>query len=590
MTFAQHWATLIKQWKLIVICFVLVGVGSYTVSKLLTPLYQSSVLINVAVHSANNQSDYTSLLASDQLVQTEAQLATTDPVLREVASHYPGLSPEDLSKRVTSSARPNTQLLEIDVLDPSPTKAASLANDVAATLIKQQLQLAQQDNTRGQQQLQQDLNTTQAQIDKLTNKIADLQAQSGTRGQIAAAQAELSGLQLHYNQGQTALAQLELIQSQNQDILRVVQPAQPSRKVHQPNVQLNTEVGFSAGLLLGVLLALAYAQLDTRIRTGEALSQLTRWSVLGTIWRASSSKKEDVVNPKGQNANNEAFRILRTNIGFASIDKPLRSILITSAYPKEGKSTTAANLAIFMAKAGRRTLLVDADLHRPTQHALFDLPPDKIGLSNAILACGMASASDAPTQHLPSVSHMNGAFAAPTRQLPNASSVRSVPLHSFMHAVGIPNLWVMPSGPLPPNPSELFDSKSMQRLLATIADAQIDVVIIDGAPLLGLSDTSILAPKVDGTLVVVDVSRAKKKNVEQLQANLVQTGTRVLGCIVNKQRPRRGDHSYYYYYRTEAQQNEEKRNAKNGKLPSAPLHATVSPVLAEKAEKNAQSI
>src|SRR5207237_4054482 len=135
MTFAQYWATLIKQWKLIVICFVLVGVGSYAVSKLLTPLYQSSVLINVAVRSANNQSDYTSLLASDQLVQTEAQLATSDPVLSEVASHYADLTVGRLSNEVASSYKLNTQLFEFDVVDPSPARAAALANDVGGTLI-----------------------------------------------------------------------------------------------------------------------------------------------------------------------------------------------------------------------------------------------------------------------------------------------------------------------------------------------------------------------------------------------------------------------------------------------------------------------
>jgi Mrp family chromosome partitioning ATPase len=576
MTFAQYWAILMKQWKLIVICFVLVGVGSYTVSKLLTPLYQSSVLIDVVVHSTNNQSDYNNLLASDQLVQTVAQLATSDPVLREVASHYPGLSLDDFSKKVTSTARPNTQLLEIDVLDPSPTRAALYANDVAATLIKQQIQFTQQDNIRGQQQLQQDINTTRAQIEKLTNNIANLQAQSGTRGKVAALQVELNGLQLHNNQGQTALAQLELIQAQNQDIFHIVQPAQPATKVHQPNVLLNTGIGSLAGLILGVLLALAYAQLDTRIRTEEALSQLTSRPVLGTIWRIRS-KKEDVLNPTGQNANNESYRILRTNVGFASIDKPLHSLLITSALPKEGKSTTAANLAIFMAKTGRRTLLVDADLHRPSQHTFFDLPPYTMGLSNAILACGVSSGvtstPDTPTQKLPSVPNMT-----------------SVLLDPFIHTVGIPHLWVMPSGPLPPNPSELLDSKSMQRLLAMIANSKIELVIFDSAPLLGLSDASILAPKVDGTLVVVDVTRAKKRNLAQLQSILAQTGTRFLGCVVNKQRLSRSDYSYYYYYHTEIRQNVGNQSSKNGRHSSAPPDTTVTPVLAEQTEKNVRSI
>src|SRR5207244_11127215 len=136
MTFEHYWSTLVRQWKLILICFLVVGVGTYVVSRLMTPLYQSVVLIQVAIHSGNNQADINSLLASDQLVQTEAQLAVSDPVLREVASHYAGLTVERLAKQVTAAPRLNTQLFEINVLDASPTRAAGLANAIAATLIK----------------------------------------------------------------------------------------------------------------------------------------------------------------------------------------------------------------------------------------------------------------------------------------------------------------------------------------------------------------------------------------------------------------------------------------------------------------------
>ena len=168
MTFGQFWSIVLKQWKLILICFLLVGLGTYIGSKLITPLYQSTALVQVAIRSGNNQADYNSLLASDQLVQTEASLAISDPVLREVASRYPGLTVQQLANAVTSTVKLNTQLFQIDVVNPSPAHAAALANDIAATLIRQQLQVVQQENTQSQQQVQQDLEGTRQNIDEFT--------------------------------------------------------------------------------------------------------------------------------------------------------------------------------------------------------------------------------------------------------------------------------------------------------------------------------------------------------------------------------------------------------------------------------------
>src|SRR5437879_3658318 len=120
MTLGQFWSILVQRWRLILISFLLVGAGASLASKLTTQLYQSAALIQVAVGSGNNQQDYTSLLASDQLVQTEAILATSDSVLQAVASHYKGLTVDQLSREVTATPKLNTQLFEIDVLDPSP--------------------------------------------------------------------------------------------------------------------------------------------------------------------------------------------------------------------------------------------------------------------------------------------------------------------------------------------------------------------------------------------------------------------------------------------------------------------------------------
>jgi capsular polysaccharide biosynthesis protein len=145
MTLAPYWVIIVKHWKLIVICFLAVGLGALIGSKLMTPLYQSSALIQISIPANSNQSDYTSLLASDQLVQTEAILATSDPVLREVASHYPGLTVDQLAKESAATPKLNTQLFAIDVSDPSPSRAAALANDIATTLIKQQQQAQSSD-------------------------------------------------------------------------------------------------------------------------------------------------------------------------------------------------------------------------------------------------------------------------------------------------------------------------------------------------------------------------------------------------------------------------------------------------------------
>src|SRR5262249_9217722 len=159
-------------------------------------------------------------------------------------------------------------------------------------------------------------------------------------------------------------------------------------------------------------------------------------------------------------------------------------------------------------------------LRRPHVHELFGLSTDKKGLSNAILAFSIAGMSDPP----------------------RASA--GLALESFIHPVSIPNLWVMPSGPLPPNPPDLLESKAMQRLLSMIASYDVEIVIFDTPPVLGLSEASILASKVDGTLVVVDMTRASKKNLKQVKALLMQVGAQIVGCVVNKQRRGRNDTSY----------------------------------------------
>ena len=547
MTVERFWAILVKRWILIVACFVVVGSGAYIASKFMVPQYASTAIVQVDIRSGSNQADYTSLLASDQLVQTEAELAVGDPVLREVASHYAGVTVAELEGEASSTPKLNTQLFDITVIDSNTTRAANIANDIARTLISQQVQQTQQESSLSQQQMQQDLANTQSQINDTTGKIAGLQNKSGSQGQLVVLQAQLSGLQQHYTQLQTVLAQLELSNAQSGNVLRIAQIAQPALKPVKPNVLFNTGAGLLTGLLLGILLAVLFEQLNTRVRNPEELRELLDWTVLGTIWRSriATARKQELINPQSHDANVEAYRILRTNVGFSGIDSPLRTLMVTSAMPGDGKSTIAANLAIYMAKAGKNTLLVDADLRRPTQHQLFGLGADKKGFSNAVLMFSM------PTTGQPN----SAQFAGPIPPLRTQGFVGTsgAGLEQFIHSVGIPNLRVMPSGPLPPNPSELLDSRAMQRLREALSVSGAEVIIFDAPPIRGISDANILASKVDGTMVVVDVTRANKHHLKQVKMLLMQAGAHVLGCVVNKQRRSRSDssYSYYYYYRHE---------------------------------------
>src|SRR6266536_5916879 len=126
MTLQQFITALIKRWWLVLICFLAVGIGAYLGTKLLKPIYQSTVIMQVAIGSSNNTTDYSNLLASGQLIQTEATLAMSDPVLREVAKHFPGITIEQLSQEATATARLNTQLFDINVQDQKPARAAAI--------------------------------------------------------------------------------------------------------------------------------------------------------------------------------------------------------------------------------------------------------------------------------------------------------------------------------------------------------------------------------------------------------------------------------------------------------------------------------
>jgi Mrp family chromosome partitioning ATPase len=528
VTLEQYWKLLRKHWYLVPLCICAMGLGTFLVSLLLVPIYQSTALVQVVVHSGSNQGDINDLLASNQLVQTEAMLATSDPVLRDVAAHYPGLSVAQLSQMVTTSSRLNTQLFEINVQDTNPTHAAQIANDIAATLLRQQTNATNNANDTSRKQIQQEINTTQQQITSVKTKLAAAHNSDSGSGsaQIDTLTDQLDTLQQHRTQWQNALAQLELTEAESSDFLRIVQPAQPATEALRPNIPLYSLSGSITGLLLGSLLVIVWAKLDQRVRTPEDVREIVEWPVLATLRRIEALEgPSQPIHLSTSDMNREVYHLLRVAVNYTQINKPLRTLIVTSAQAQEGKSTVAAHLACSIAATGKNILLIDANLRRPALHTLFGLPAHTQGLGNAILACGMSAQKKTKVN---TIRHMA------SQQTEEAHTI-DVSLDRFIHAVGLANLAVMPSGPLPPNPSELLDSKAMQRLLLALGRSTIDMIIFDTPPVHDLSDTCTLAAHVDGILFVVDVCHTHKPHLKQASAMLQQTGAHIIGCVLNKQ-------------------------------------------------------
>ncbi|MCY8316562.1 CpsD/CapB family tyrosine-protein kinase [Bacillus vallismortis] len=222
--------------------------------------------------------------------------------------------------------------------------------------------------------------------------------------------------------------------------------------------------------------------------------------------RGSWMRRTVIAMSEPKSLNSEQYRTIRTNIEFASVDRQMKSVMITSASPGEGKSTTAANLAVVFAQQGKKVLLVDADLRRPTVHTAFHLE-NIIGLTSVLL--------------------------------------RKSSLKQAMQASNEKQLDVLTSGPIPPNPAELLSSKEMKEL-ANEACAAYDMVIFDTPPILAVADAQILGSVADGSILVISSGKTEKERAAKAKEALESCNSKLLGAIMNgKKRSRNAAYGYY---------------------------------------------
>ncbi|HKT02034.1 MAG TPA: polysaccharide biosynthesis tyrosine autokinase [Rugosimonospora sp.] len=435
-----------KRWWL-VLGSVLVALGTAMVVTAMTPpRYAASVTFFVSTQTNGVADAYQGSLFSQQRVKSYVDLLGSDRLARSVvtdpAATATGLTANQLQAEISAQALPDTVLLQATVTDRSRTRALQLTEVLA------------------------------------TRFIALVQTLETPPGKT------------------TTTVRVEVVAGPKVGAAPV-----------SPTPVRNAALAAVLGLVAGVGAAALRESLDTTVKTAEMLHELTGAPVLCAVpFDVRAKKAPLIIEGSARSARAEALRQLRTNLEFVNVDEPPRSIVVTSAVANEGKSTTACNLAIVFAEAGKRVILVDADLRRPRLAEYLGLE-GAVGLTNVL--AGQAAVDDALQQW------------------------------------GTSGITVLPSGSVPPNPSELLGSRNMAELLASLGRG-FDIVLVDTPPLLPVTDAAVAASRVDGTVLVSRCGRTTAAQARDAAAALAAVDAQVLGTVLNMA-PGNGPRGYSYY-------------------------------------------
>jgi succinoglycan biosynthesis transport protein ExoP len=494
------------------------AVGAWVGTRFMARTYASSTTVMVGRAMDNPDVNAQTVYLSQQLATTYSQMAAREPVLKAVIDEL-GLKADwrQLESMVKSAPQPGTPLFEIRVVATNPDLAQAIAAETATQLIAQspterQRRLMQDDAFIMQQleKLRGNLDTVEAEIETLQTQI-DLE--TSARG-ISEIENRLSAKLAQRDRWQERYAELRSASEGGEvNALAVIEPATTGIQVG-PNVRMNVLLAalLGFGLALGAVLLMEY--LDDTIKTPEEVERRFGLAGLASVDRfdAVENRFDGLITlhqPRSPIA--ESYRTLRTNLQFALLQRPGGVLVVTSANPGEGKSTTAANLAVVMAQSGKRVVLVDGDLRKPSLHRFFQLT-NNLGMTSLLL------------------------------------DPKLKPTDALREVEELPSLRVLTSGPLPPNPAEVLGSEGMKRLIAALR-TDADLVIVDSPPILLVTDAAIVSAGAAGTLLVMDSGTTRTDAARKAIETLAKAGVTPLGVVVNKlDRARAGGYYRYSYY------------------------------------------
>ncbi|GAB4501654.1 MAG: hypothetical protein Fur0035_11970 [Anaerolineales bacterium] len=578
----------LRRWAWLLVAGLMLGASlAALLSILQKPVYRASTKVLVTKATQSQPADISGAINLQQTADTYVQFLGMEPVLDLVAQRVGGeIAPE----AIRASLVQNTQIINVTADDTDPARAAKIADTLVQVLIEQneilqagrytdaeasllvqktdmeaKIQSIQNELNQANQSALQEQTTnilakideTQKELDSLaagpeisTEKterirhlqllLSDYQEAYNTlivTGKVVGQNDKVTQLEKSYNLYQqlylNLLSNLESVRmARLQNTPNVVQISQATvaDKPVSPRTTLNTALGGLAGLILAFLTVFLIEYFDDTLKSSEELEKAFGLAVIGHISEVSAREQKlgnlnVAAQPRAPIA--EAFRSIRANLEFAGVDKPLKTILLTSPGPAEGKSTLAANLATIIAQGGKRVSLVDADLRRPSLHRIF-------GLSNR------AGLTDLFRE----------------RQ----------PLKNVVQIVGENHkISVITTGSLPPNPTELLASEKMNSILEELKKSS-DMVVVDSAPAI-VADAQVLSAKVDGVLLVIQPGKTHRAAIRATLEQLKRAGANVIGVIFNRISASRmnyysgyGQYQYHYQY-SPSQPAEESKNS-----------------------------
>jgi polysaccharide biosynthesis transport protein len=532
----KRYFELIWRWAwLILLGAIVAGGAAFIISKNTTPVYraQSRLLIDQAPGSSSGSAnEYSQLLVAQRLAQTYVEIMKTQPVLEETINRLDlPFDPNRLMSRITISAPPDTQILVVSVEDTDPKRAALIADTLGEVFIENNQNRESMRYAELITDWQQRLNVIGDDIEALEVQINDLNnpVTSEEQARLSRLETQLNEAQLRYTEAFNNLNRLQLDQARESSNVVPIERAREPQIPIRPRTTTNTLLATIAGAMLAVGIVFLIEYLDDTVKDQDQVQEDTNLSTLGAIAQIRSDKPEEalITAVRPRDPISEAYRVLRTNLSFSAVDVGLSSVLVTSSSPSEGKSTTAANLAVVMAQAGKRVILVDADLRRPTQHKIFSLSNNQ-GLTTAILD-------------------------------------NQTPINYHLQESKIKGLRIMSSGPIPPNPAELLNSQRMSHVLEELKN-EADIVLFDSPPALTVTDAAILATQVDGSLLVVHVGETRRDTFMEAAERMHKTGSPIFGVVLNRLNPARSGYYYYQYYNTYESQQGRQRSGKGGRM------------------------
>jgi polysaccharide biosynthesis transport protein len=488
------------RWWWVVILTLVVGIGAaFVTSSLMTPIYEADATVLIEHQLDTGRTNFESIQAAERRTQTFSQLVTSRPVLVPVIENLElPYSYSDLEENVSVSHTRETQLVRIAVRDPDPDLAAAIANAINVRFT---------DYVRETQappfgDLDADVGATS---DELTGLMEAIQARideltSEGNNMTTAEQNELVQLENLYEQAEAGLSILARVDENIAEAggrmgsqVQVAEPAVPPEHPASPRTVLNMGLAGVVSLIIGIGLVVLLGYLDDKVKVVGDIRDLVEHDVLGSIPTHQLAGSVEQLHG-GQSLTSEVFQSLRTNLEFSIQGQGFNSILVTSSREEEGKTTVAANLAISLAENGKRVILVDADLRRPSVHTLFESLRNFKGLSNLL--------------------HLN-----------------STDVDSVLQPTSLDNLKVLTTGPLPRNPATLLNSSIMSEIARSL-ERRADIVVFDSPPA-PISDSLVLSRLADGIIFVVRAGKVRSGDFVSEVENISRAGVPIIGVVLN---------------------------------------------------------